>query len=188
MRMSKLKLGKMTGQEIAEWLGISYNGTYRKCPKKYIQKLDEYCEYEQIRGGIVIKEIYIEEYNKNLKINTDKLYIKELEECNYLASVSGIAEKYHMSKHTVRKSRDRLFGETPVNISITAEAKGLIGSREYIWCIKLQGENNYRKMTEEEDKLFDILISQVYGSLDPKDIKAQQLILQSCIELNLSAA
>lgn len=63
----ELKIGKMTGQEIAEWLSISYDGTYRKKPKYYIARLKDYCEYKPIRGGVIIKEIYISKYNKNLK-------------------------------------------------------------------------------------------------------------------------
>lgn len=35
----ELKLGKMSGREIAEWLGISYNSTYRNNPTKQIEKL-----------------------------------------------------------------------------------------------------------------------------------------------------
>jgi hypothetical protein len=30
--MSKLKLGKMTGKEVAEWLGVKYESTYRNNP------------------------------------------------------------------------------------------------------------------------------------------------------------
>jgi threonine synthase len=75
--MSKLKLGKMTGQELAEWFGVKYS-TYKNRSSKYIKKLEDYCEYEQVRGGAIIKEIYVEEYDKNLKTNNDKLYIKEL--------------------------------------------------------------------------------------------------------------
>jgi hypothetical protein len=89
--MSKLKLGKMSGRELAEWLGISYEGTYRKNPTRHLKKLEDYCEYEQVRGGAIIKKIYVEEYDKNLRTNNDKLYVKELKQCNYLASVSGMA-------------------------------------------------------------------------------------------------
>ena len=62
----ELHKGKMTGVEIAEWLGISYNNTYRKNPKKYIARLEEYCIFEIIRGGVIIKEIFIKVYDKNL--------------------------------------------------------------------------------------------------------------------------
>ena len=55
----ELKEGKMTGQEIAAWLQIEYNGTYRKNPTKQLEKLKDYCDYEQIRGGAIISNIKI---------------------------------------------------------------------------------------------------------------------------------
>lgn len=58
----KLRLGKMTGQEIAEWLSISYNSTYRNNPTKQIEKLGGYCEYKQVRGGVIIDKIYMDTY------------------------------------------------------------------------------------------------------------------------------
>jgi hypothetical protein len=51
----------------------------------------------------------------------------------------------------LRKSRDRLFGEEATNIALSSETQGLIGSREFVWAIKLEGNNNYRYMTEEEE-------------------------------------
>ena len=44
MEKPKLKLGKMTGKEIATWLGISY-GTYSNNPAKQLSKLNFYCSY-----------------------------------------------------------------------------------------------------------------------------------------------
>ena len=41
----QLKEGKMTGKEIANWLNISYDYTYRRNPQKYLEKLKEYCDY-----------------------------------------------------------------------------------------------------------------------------------------------
>ena len=46
MEKPKLKLGKMTGKEIATWLGISY-GTYSNNPAKQLSKLNFYCSYDQ---------------------------------------------------------------------------------------------------------------------------------------------
>lgn len=71
-----LHLGKMKGQEIAEWMGISYDGTYRKDPSKYIKRLEDYCEYEQVRGGVVIKKIYLYKYIKDLRVEYTKCFKK----------------------------------------------------------------------------------------------------------------
>ena len=62
----QLKEGKMTGKEIANWLNISYDYTYRRNPQKYLEKLKEYCDYEQIRGGAIISNIRIPIYCPNL--------------------------------------------------------------------------------------------------------------------------
>lgn len=185
--MSKLRLGKMSGQEIAEWLGILYS-TYKRSPKKYLQRLEDYCEYEQVRGGAIIKTIYVEEYDKNLRTNNDKLYLQELKRCDNLASVSGMAKRYEKSPYMLRKTRDRLFGEEPTNIDTSSHAKGIIGSREFVWAIKLEGEDNYRYLTKEEDELFNSLISQVYGAADPELIRQKELILKTCVKKGMSAA
>ena len=56
----------MTSQEIAEWMGISYKGTYANNPKKYLIQLDNFCDFEKIYGGVIIKEIYQSVYEKNM--------------------------------------------------------------------------------------------------------------------------
>lgn len=49
--MMKLKLGKMTSREIAEWFGRSYY-SYRNNIDKYLDQLGYYCEFEKVYGGI----------------------------------------------------------------------------------------------------------------------------------------
>ena len=93
----KLKLGKMKSQEVAAWLGISYN-TYRNNIDKNLSKLEPFCEFEKVYGGIIVKEIIIEEYDKHLQFNDDKLYIAEIKRCieeqDGLSTVSGMARKF----------------------------------------------------------------------------------------------
>lgn len=181
----ELKLGKMTGQEVAQWFGISYNGTYRKNPKKYLERLEDYCVFEQVRGGIIVKEIYISKYNKNLRAEQTRVFLSALKEHGNIISLSGLEEEKNISYYQSRKIRDKLFGKEPVNINPASE--GVIGYREVIWAIKL-GTNTYRKMTPEEDALFDVLIKQEYiGKLTPETLKAQQLILDYCVKEGMSA-
>lgn len=180
----QLRLGKMTGRELAEWMKISYS-TYRNNPTKYIQRLEDYCEYEQVRGGAIIKEIYLHEYNKNLKTDLTKIYLEALQECNNVISLTGLEATKSVSTYQSRKIRNKLFGDKPKNLD--KNAHGLIGSRERIWAIKL-GENQYRDFTEEEEELFDVLIQQEYiDKLTPEAVKAQQLILQCCIKEGYTA-
>lgn len=184
--MKKLKLGKMTGQEIADWMSISYTGTYKKSPTKYVSRLKDYCIYEQVRGGAIIKEIYIDEYNPKLKIEQDKAYLEALSKTdNNIITVSGTAKTTELSVYQATGSRDRLFGEEPINIK--PGSHGLVGFRERIWAIKL-GKNQYREFTAQEEELFNTLIKQDYiDEMTPEAIKARELILKCCIEENKTA-
>jgi len=96
MSLLKLKEGKMTGKEIAEWLKIEYDGTYRKNPKKQLEKLKDYCDYEQVRGGAIISNIRMPYYNPNYIAQDTEVYTKEIERCiqeqDGLASLSGITK------------------------------------------------------------------------------------------------
>lgn len=182
----QLKLGKMTGRELAEWFHISYN-TYKKSSEskqRYLFKLKDYCLYEQVRGGVIIKEIYISEYNKNLKAEQTKKFLFSLNKHNNIISLTGLEEEDDISYYHSRQIRDKLFGKEPTNINVGA--RGIIGTREVIWAVKL-GTNEYRKMTKEEDELFNVLINQEYiGKLTPEAVRAQQLILNYCSKEGMS--
>lgn len=182
----KLKLGKMTGREIAKWLGISYDGTYRKSPSKYIVKLQDYCKYKTMRGGVTIEEIYIEEYNPNLRIERDKQYLIELKAQRELMSMSGAAENIpDTSRYILTQSRDYLFGKDSINK--TSESRGLLGNREMIWAIKLYDRpNHYRYLTPEEEEIFDELIIQTYTNIDPQKVKDREILLQECADKDLT--
>ena len=69
----ELHLGKMTGQELAQWFNIVYT-TYKRNPSKYIAKLDDYCKYTPVRGGAIIEEIYIATYDKKINKKIDTIY------------------------------------------------------------------------------------------------------------------
>lgn len=77
----KLKLGKMTSKEIALWLNLTYD-TYRRRIDFYLTRLEPYANYEKVYGGVIIKEIFISEYNKDLSISDDILYIREVKCAN----------------------------------------------------------------------------------------------------------
>lgn len=174
----------MTGQELAEWLGITYN-TYKNKIDYHQAKLKDYCEYEKIRGGVVIKEIYISKYNKNLKAEQTRTYLTALHNHDNLITLTGLENTTGLSTYNSRKVRNHLFGDKPRNID--PAARGVIGWRERIWAIKL-GENQYRKFTDQEQELFNTLIKQDYiGKLTPEVVQAQQLILNCCVKEGYSA-
>ena len=68
------------------------------------------------------------------------------------------------------KAGTKLFGDPTI-----VGKPGKVGSREYIWAIKLNDYNGYRLMTEEEEKLFDDIISKCY-TLPPEKIKKKELL------------
>ena len=180
----ELKLGKMSGQEIAEWLRIKYT-TYRQNPTKQLTKLNFYCSYEQIRGGVIIKEIYKSTYQKGYNRLVCAAYVKAVQE-NSLCSVSGLHEIYGFSRDTIAKARNELYGDKPIEID--ADAHGELGYRTLCWAIKLDGPNHYRYMTDEETEKFNGLISIVNKNVPPEILAKKELILQYCVKHNLSAA
>lgn len=178
----KLRLNKMTSKEMAMWFGISYN-TYKNKIASYLEKLEDYCEFERIYGGVIIKEIYLDEYDKNLNIKDQELVLKEIKTCietqGGLSTIAGMSRKYakHQDYQSVSTAKRRLskaslvlFGETKELIS-----HGTIGSREYVWAIKLDEYNHYRFMTKAEEKRFDEIITDCYAA-EPDKIKKAALL------------
>lgn len=175
----KLKLGKMTGQELAEWLGISYNGTYRKKPGEHLKKLRGYCEFEQVRGGAIINKIYTDTYYGDLEKDIVKDYINEIQEKkNRLSSVAGMTRKFKKKtkyqeiefdtlKYQLTNAALTTFGKTNTIYTIN---RGAYGCRYYVWAIKLDDYNNYRYFTFEEKKMFEALITEYYAGIGPEEI------------------
>lgn len=57
MESVKLHIGKMTSREIAAWLGISYKW-YSNSKIKQLRKVEDFCRFNEYRGGIEIYEIF----------------------------------------------------------------------------------------------------------------------------------
>lgn len=177
----ELRLGKMTSREIAAWMDISYN-TYRTRKQKYLTQLKEFARYREVYGGVEILEIYLPTYVKNL--NTDvAIYFEQVKNAtDNLTSLSGMAEAlvqtdefYGTSVETMRQ-RMRKAGETAFGVTDEEGSRGIYGSREYIWCVKLNDRpNHYRCLTAEEEKIFNDLIKAVYSS-DVERIKKIMLL------------
>ena len=112
------------------------------------------------------------------------MYLEEIKECvetqDGLSTLSGMVRKIERENSTLKgfrngtmrmsKAGTKLFGDPTV-----AGKPGKVGSREYIWAIKLNDYNGYRLMTEEEEKLFDDIISKCY-TLPPEKIKKKELL------------
>ena len=53
---------------------------------------------------------------------------------------------------------------------------GIMGSRDYVWAVKLSQLNEYRLLTEKEEEIFDSLILSVYGDTDLKKLKGSMAL------------
>lgn len=160
MTNKTLRLGRMTSQEIADWMGIAYS-TYRKNNAQRLEYLTNFADFTKYRGGVEIKEIYIPTFVKNISVE-DQYYIDAIRETsNGLATISGITRKLKRDKpefkdvpeetlyRRMSKAGDRAFGKTADDSS-----KGTHGTRHYIWAIKVDNYNYYRFMTTEEETIY----------------------------------
>ena len=178
----ELRLGKMSSREVAAWLGVSYL-SYKNNIAKHTKKLLPYCEFKVVFGGIEISEIYEPVYDKGSVRKDKELILREITLClseqEGLASISGMARKFTKLGHytSIRTARrhltlaaNELFGKTDGLIS-----HGEAGNREYIWGIKVDDYNHYRMLTENEEEIFNNLISSIYAS-EPEQIKKAALL------------
>jgi len=67
----KLRLGRMTTEEMANWFGVTVT-TYYSRRKKRMEELKEYCDFEEYIGGLIIKEIYKDTYEKKVVKKEEK--------------------------------------------------------------------------------------------------------------------
>lgn len=150
----ELKEGRMSGQEIAQWLGISYKYTYKRNPKHYQKKLKDYCEFSPIRGGVIIHKVHIAKYDKNYVLERDRAYLKAVHgtQTPGLCTCAGIARVTGMSQWSAYRARDFLYGETTTNVDYNA--KGYLGKRQRVWAARVDNKNNYRFMTPDEEEIF----------------------------------
>lgn len=183
----KLELGKMSSKDLAEWFGYSYS-TYRKKSEQLLEELNFFCDYEKVYGGVIIKEVYLSTYTKNLTSKDSEIYLNLVKETkNYLCSIAGMARKLSIlypnewgkisdsaARNRLRKAGIALFGETNLPTYREQEEKysGPYGYKEYCWAIKVSDLNEYRFLTEEEDKIFNILLESY--NVTKKDIALKE--------------
>lgn len=189
--LSELKLGKMKGLEIAEWLGVSYN-TYHHSIDKQLSKLNGYCEYKKVWGGAEITKIYIPIYKGELKSSIIDDVVEEIK-IHPISTSSGIARKF---KNQCRKAYDNYdddslrravaratritFGRVQKEGSFQVEEAGAYGYRFGEWAVRESLYNDHRAMTVEELQLFKDIISEIYHKNPDKVLKEEGLIEDLC--------
>ena len=180
----QLKLGLMKNTELARWVNIT-NKTYENGRKSYLTKLELFAQFTVVRGGVIIEKIFIDTYVKNMDDDV-KLYLNEVKNAeDNITSLSGMSEKLCATEEFINipietmRGRMRRAGEKAFGITVEENSRGLYGSREYVWAIKLYDKpNHYRYMTIEEEQLFDTMVSNYY-STEPDRIKKAALLEES---------
>lgn len=181
--MKELQLGIMSVAELAEWFGISRKSLSAAKVRK-LKELEDFCQFEDLgRKGVNITKIYIPIYSK---LSKDVEVYKKLVEKqpNKLTSVAAIAKELKETKDyqnfNERAIRYRMAKAGEVGFGITNEenSKGIYGSREYVWAVKLEGPVYYRYFTDEEKKLFDELTVNLY-STNPEKVQKAALLDES---------
>ena len=166
----QLKLGQMKNAELAQWFGVTAK-TYENARKAYLKKLEPFAQFAIVRGGVLITEIYIDTYIKNLDDDV-KLYLEEVKRAeDNITSIVGISEvlcateEYATIPLRTMEGRMSRAGKKAFGITVDETSRGIYGSREYVWAIKLyDAPNHYRYMTLEEEAIFDSILSGFYST------------------------
>ena len=165
--VEQLQIGKIKSTDLANWFGYSYS-TYRKKKTILLEYLKDYCEYTEVYGGIIVTEIRFEKYEGDLSSDV-QVYHAQVKK-NHLNSISNIADaiadepQYKHLSHSQRERRMSHAGEVGYGITVEEDSKGIYGTRNYQWSIKLYDEDEpYRSLTEEEQAIFDEYTIAVFG-------------------------
>lgn len=181
---TELKLGIMTNKELAKWFGGIQEKSFRSTRAKKLKILEEYAEFEDMRGKInitkVIKPIYIK--NKNYKFIKEKTLEQwsntGLDTCRLVCK--KITQKYYNNKEIqalkestsynyVSQSKREFWGK-----AFTTE--GELGTCKYEMCKEINGE--CVEFTEEEKKIKQELLNKYYGN----DVSEKFVFIKDMLE------
>lgn len=181
--MKTLRCGKMSTKEIAQWMDVNYS-TFRNNKKQKLDDLRRFCDFEQVYGGVNILQIYNPIYQKALS-NDEKVFLKEIQNTgNGLSSVAGMSRKlikYNDNYRTLTennvekrmgKVNKNLFGEYEKN---SKQAFGRMGSRKYVYAIKISDFNKYRCLTDKEMDTFKHILKSICGKQIDKIMESMLL-------------
>ena len=184
--MKELIEGRISTKELADWFGIAYETFKHSSAKKY-EILSEYCEFEKVHGGIIVKTVYIPIYSKQINPKNcayviNKIFNKD-SKINSARGLSQLAQidifshySDNQSYYRIKQILDLLFGHFTKK---SLKSKGLVGERVKIWAVKLNTSrpNEYRFFTDEEDKAFRELTKKCFAKDDEVDIFLNTMLL-----------
>lgn len=187
--MKQLQLGKISTKDLASWFGIGYQ-SFRNSKEQKLEELRLYCDFDEVYGGVFVKEIYDYSnitYTKEGKKNYDivKSSFDEEWSASGIDTCSNVAIKIY-DKHKneltigdnttynyVIKARNELYGRPFMNL-------GELGSCVYIWCRKEYDEENnvvvYTEFTDEEQKIKKELMQKYFSTDVEKEIMVAEMV------------
>lgn len=180
--MQKLKRGKMSTRQLAEWMGVNYK-TFRNQKKKKMEVLERYCIFEEVYGGVVIKEVF-EEVFKDDAPDDKEVFLEQIRETNEgLSSIAGMSRKLQRDNDYYGKLSNRQVVRkmTKMNYQMFGkydgkkQAVGEYGCRKYVYAIRVDVYNNYRRLSEEESVLFRHIVKSICGRETDKIIEMMLL-------------
>ena len=181
----ELHLGKMTSEELARWFGIAY-GTYKNNRAKKLEELKNFADFEEIRGGVNIKNIISPLYNKNSQ-KIRELYQKGFEELRSpIDTVSNINnkifEKYGKELTTLSSPQSGYHYAIEVrnaNYGVPFKEVGKLGRCYYLWCkVEKRSDNElyFVQLSPEEEEKKKVLLKKFFGTDEEKDILIAQMV------------
>lgn len=179
--MSKLHLGVMTRSELAEWFKITPDYLSRKTTKqvKY-EELKQYAKFEVLnKGQVNILEIYEEEYVKP-SITRDRIERCKREICKHYPNpfyivVSWASEEFYYNEMTEKERKDVSEGTvynryldamTEMFGSLKRKTEGECGNRKFCYTIWSDIKQEFRPLTQVENKIKNEVVMKYYGSKD----------------------
>ena len=178
-----LKLGVMKSQQVAEWMGISYS-TFRKKKKEKLEELANFCNFEEIYGGVNIIQIYEYKYSK-LGSFSKQMIVKNLPQvwnqdgldtCKRVGEEIRLKNNLPIAAETAGKyageGRTKWFGKPYDGTA------GSLGKCNYILC-KTEGtgaDTKYIRFTQEEQKIKENLMKKYFGSVAEKTVIVKAMV------------
>lgn len=179
--MDELKLGKVTNKELISWLGTT-DSQMRTKKKELLKKLEEYCEFTPVYGGIMITKIYKPCYVKNLDLEIVREEFCEAWDKSGLDSCSRVSEEIYEKRYSdfknelgtiynkTRQVRDEFYGKPCSNLH------GSRGICNYVLCKKNKNTGRLEFLSEEEENIKKELMKEYFSTAEEKTIIVQTMI------------
>lgn len=179
----ELKLGKMTSKEIASWFGLSY-AYFRNHKEKKLEELKLFAEFDEVYGGVNIKEIYEPIYQKQLG-KTKQMVVSKIDqvwsedgldsctrvgyEICELLNKEGVSRKPDTIVAYTRQGRNELYGKPFIG-------NGKLGRCVYIWCKRDPATGEYSLLTPQEEQIKQNLQTKYFGDATEKQILVKGMV------------